>query len=77
MGDVLSRQGLIEKYMTEQQKKDFYQQLNYSPYLAQTQFQIGKSQVCWIKGGWNQKTIELANDFVSSNKLRDFCLAKL
>ena len=77
VGDVLSRQSLIEKYMTEQQKREFYQQLNYSPYLAQIQFQIGKSQVCWIKGGWNQKTIELANDFVDSNKLRDFCLATL
>ncbi len=72
VGDLANNNDLTEKYMTQPQKREFNHQVTHYPYAGKVVFRIGDCQTCWIKGGWNQKTTELVEDFIKNQDLINF-----
>ncbi len=68
VGNVLGDNSLMEKYIPDQDREEFNNQVTYYPYEGRVQFQIA----CWIKGGWDQKTADLVDNFIQSQDLVEF-----
>ena len=60
-----------KKYLTQQQT-EFNRQVSYPPYAGSVFFQLGSCKVCWIKGGWINKTAEVVEDFIDNQDLINF-----